>query len=409
MPNALSDLKVLDFSWVSVGPLTTKKLADFGATVIRVESSHHIGIRIPTTDVAGRMSLNRCYWFNTGNTNKLSLGCNMGKPEGKKLIEKLISTWQPDVVIHSWAGGVAGRLGLDYESVRSLKPDVIYVSTNQYGETGPHASQPGYGTLAAGLAGFNYVTGWPDRTPVHPYGAYSDYINPQFNATLILAAWDYKRRTGKGQWLDLSQVEVAIQFLSPVILDYTANGRIFERRGNRDSRCCPHGCYPCRGESRWGDRWCVIAVCSDEEWHSFGKATGDPEWVRDPNFATFKARKENEDELDRRIAEWTTAFTPEEVMYRMQAAGVPAGVVQNYDDLHRDPQLKYRDYFPMMRHKEMGLAPHQSEPFRLSETPAATRGAPCLGEHTEYICKQILGISDDELADLLAAEVVEIT
>jgi len=251
------DIKILDFSWAAVGPLTIKYLADHGATVVRIESASKpdpLRTTAPFKDMTP--GINRSQIAANYNTSKYSLGLNLRMKESQDLVRKIIKTWQPDIVIESFTPRVMKSLGLGYDDINALKPDVIYMSTCQQGQNGPHAHFRGYGNLAAGLAGFYSVTGWPDGNPSAPNGAYSDFINPRFHVPLLIAALDYQRRTGKGQYIDMSQFEVSLQFEMPVILDYMVNGRVLGRRGNRDDMACPHGAYPCQGD----DRWCVIAV-----------------------------------------------------------------------------------------------------------------------------------------------------
>ena len=400
-------IKVLDFTWVAVGPLTIKYLADHGATVVHVESASRpcpLRPNAPFKDMVP--GVNRSQFAANYNTSKYSLGLNMSKPQAQELVRRVITTWQPDIIAESFTPKAMRGWGLDYESVKQLKPDIIYFSTCQQGQTGPHALYPGYGNLMAALAGVYYLTGWPDRGVSPPYGAYTDFINPKFNVPLLIAALDYKRRTGRGQYIDMSQFEVAAQFWAPAVLDYLANGRVMERRGNRDDLACPHGAYPCRGD----DRWCVIAVASDAQWQAFCDVLGDVGWSGDPRFATFLGRKAHEDELDRLVAEWTRDYHAEQVMTMLQAAGVPAGVVQSSADLWQDPQVRHRGFFQWLEHSECGPMPYDGLSFTMSRTPGSLRMPhACVGEHNEFILKEMFGLSDDEVADLVAAEVLEST
>lgn len=399
-------IKILDFTWVAVGPLTIKYLADHGATVIHVESTTRpcpLRTNAPFKDMTP--GVNRSQFGANYNTSKYSLGLNMGKPEARELVNRIITTWQPDILAESFTPKAMRNWGLDYDSVRKLKPDIIYFSTCQQGQTGPHALYPGYGNLMAALAGIYYLTGWPDRGPNPPYGAYTDYINPRFNVPVIIAALDYRRRTGKGQHIDMSQFEVAVQFEAPLILDHMVNGRVMGRRGNRDDSACPHGAYPCKGD----DRWCVIAVTSDAEWEAFCQVMSKQQWLEDPRFATFTGRKGNEDELDRLVGEWTKDYTAEQVMAMMQAAGVPAGVVQSCSDLWQDPQIKHQGFFQWLNHTECGPMPYDGISFKLSKTPGELRMPhACVGEHNNYILREFVGMSDEEIADLAANGVLEV-
>jgi len=395
---ALQGVKVVDFSWVGVGPLTTKYLADHGASVIRVESVQYpetFRVTVPFKDnVPG---INRSGYFAWYNSNKYGLALDLNKPKGIEVAKRLIA-WA-DIVVQSFRPGVMKRLGLDYEDLKTVKADIIMLSLSAQGQTGPHSQSAAYGIQLVGLSGVTDITGWPDRDPCGPYGAYTDWIAPQFGATVLISALNYRRKTGKGMYIDLSQCETAIQFLAPLILNYVVNGQIYSRRGNRSPYACPHGAYRCKGE----DRWCAIIVSTDNEWQAFCGVLGDPDWSKDPKFSTLLNRKKNEAELDKLIESWTIEHRTEKVMFKMQAAGVPAGVVQNSEDLfEHDPQLKSRQFFRRLHHTEMGDCAYAGPSFRLSKTPCKLeRAAPCLGEHTKYVCTEILGMSDKEFVGLL--------
>lgn len=398
---ALEGIKVADFTWAGVGPITSKYLADHGATVVHVESHSRLdicrGIRpfhnnIPHPDRTGI--------FANFNSSKCSISLDLNKPRGQELALELIK-WA-DVVVESYTPKAMKAWGLDYESVRRVKPDIVYLSTCMQGQYGPHSSYRGWGFQAASLAGAYHISGWPDRKPSPPYGAYTDFVNPPFGVTALLAALDYRRRTGKGQHIDQSQLETALHMFAPAIMDYALSGRIAARNGNRLPYAAPHGAYRCQGD----DRWCTIAVFSDEEWRAFCKATGEPPWTSDPRFSTLLGRKRNEDELDRLVEEWASSHSAEEVMAIMEAAGVAAGVVQNTRDLYQDPQLAHRGHFRWLQHSVMGSVPYDGPAFRLPKTPDQQSASPALGEHNEYVLKEILGLSDDEIADLLVEGVI---
>jgi len=296
------------------------------------------------------------------------------------------------------------RMGLGYEELRKVKPDIIMLSSCMQGQTGPHANHPGFGYHLSALSGFIQIAGWPDRTPVGPVGPYVDFIAPRFTALIILAALDYQRHTGKGQYLDLAQYENGVHLIAPLILDYVVNRRVAGVMGNRSDYAAPHGAYRCRGE----DRWCAIAVFTDEEWGGFCKVIGSSALTEEPKFSTFLARKETEDELDRLVEGWTIGHTAEEVMTLMQAVGVAAGVVETGEDvLDRDPQLKHRHSFWELDHPEIGKYRAAGPSFLLSKSPYKIRRAPLLGEHNEYALKKVLGMSDEEIAELIMEGVVE--
>jgi len=397
------DLKVADFSWVSVGPQTTRYLAHQGATVVRVESITHLDeSRFVPPYKDGVTGINHSAFFTEFNTNKYSMTLNLNHPRAKEVAIRLIK-WA-DIVAESFSAGMMARWGLSYEEVRKIKPDIIMYSTTMQGQTGPHCKHPGLGLNLLHLSGFSHLMGYHDSGPLQVHGAYTDWIAPRFGAVAIIAALDYRRRTGKGQYLDLSQFECALHLLAPALLEYSTNHRIVQREGNRSTSSAPHGAYRCQGENRW----CVISVSNDSEWQSFCGVIGEPSWTKEPRFKTLLGRKKNEDELDLNVEEWTSKFTVEEVMSLMQQAKVPAGVVASGHDLFNDPQLKHRNHFRALDHSEMGTHSSQGISFQLSKTPSEiTRAGPCLGQDTAYACSNILGMSDDEFTELVNAGVLE--
>ena len=265
---ALKDVKVLDFTWVVAGPIMTKYLADYGATVLRVESRDKpCFLRTSGPFKDNIADLDHSGYFAFFNSNKYSISVRIDHPKGREVIRRLV-LWA-DVIAESFRPGVLSKLRLDYASVCKIKPDIIMMSCSGQGQTGPAAAVPIAGNWLVALSGFPSFSGWPCGAPSQPFGPYTDFIGPRFGAVAILAALRYKRLTGKGQHIDLSQLEAGIQFLAPAFLDYGVNGRQPVRRGNADPAAAPHGVYPCAE-----GRWCAIAVCSDEEWRGFCLATG---------------------------------------------------------------------------------------------------------------------------------------
>jgi len=398
----LEGIKVADFTWVWTGPTSTKVLADFGATVLRIESKVRPDVwRIQPPfkdDVPGP---NRGAIFNSQSTSKMSCSVNLGLPKGKEIAKRFVA-WA-DIVADNFAGGAMERMGLGYEVLKEIKPDIIMLSSSLMGQTGPWHNSPGYGDQLTAVSGISQISGWPDRIPGE-VGFYTDYIAPRFNALTILAALDYRRRTGKGQYLDVAQHQGSLQFVSPLLLDYQVNKRVAGRMANRDCRGAPHGNFPCAGE----DRWCAISIFSDEEWQAFCKVMGSPEWVGDPRFATLKGRQEHEDELEPLVSAWTLGETDRDVMKNMQAAGVRAAAVSTPEDqMEHDEQLKYREFYQWREHPELGPYRPPRQPCVLSKTPCQIERAPLYGEHNEYAFKEILGMSDDEIAELVIEGVVQ--
>ena len=401
---ALEGLKVADFSWYIAGPSISMWLAHHGAQVIRIESlTRYDELRAIEPFKDGIHGINRSGCYANYNSNKYGMSLNLKHPRGVEVARRIVA-WADIVVENFTPGTMEKRWGLGYEGMKKIRPDIIMLSTSGMGQTGPESQQPGFGLELASRGGFAHFVGWPDQEAVSVGYPYTDTVSPPFAVIALMAALEYRRRIGKGQYIDLSQHEVAVHHLAPAVLDYTVNKREGGRIGNHHPWAAPHGAYRCQGD----DRWCAIAVFTDEEWEAFCKALGNPPWTEDPKFATLASRKANEEELDRLVEGWTAALAAEEVMERLQAAGIGAGVVQNGKDLLEDPQLKHRHHFWYLNHPEMGVCAYDGPVFKLSDTPSELRmPAPCLGEHTEYVCTQMLGMSDEEFVNLLVEGVFE--
>jgi benzylsuccinate CoA-transferase BbsF subunit len=394
----LSGIRILDFSWVAAGPLAAKILADHGAEVILVESANRRGgLRGEEPMPPGKRGENVSGWFNFLNTNKLGITVNMKRPEGVELIRRLVAI--SDVVLDNYTPGVMGRWGLDYASLAAIKPDIIVMSMPVMGTTGPRRQIGGFGSTPLGLSGIHHLSQVPGRGPAECNHAYADQAsNAGHGAVALLAALLYRRRTGRGQFIDLAQFESTANFAGPYLLEYLATGVAQPPAGNHAPEAAPHNAYRCADEPDGTERWCVIAVGSDAEWQALRTALGDPAWVRDPRYATLAGRKAHEEELDRHLATWTAERSPEEVMALLQTHGVAAGVVQDGRDLlDRDPHLRERGYFFTMDHPEMGPSRYHRLAFTLSATPAQFRPAPLLGQHNHYVLSTLLGLSDAEI------------
>jgi benzylsuccinate CoA-transferase BbsF subunit len=402
--SVFSGLKIASFCWAVVGPLTMKYFADYGATVIRVETSKRPCImRISAPYKDGQPGLNRSGYFNHFSANILSLALNMEKPQASEVAKRLVA--ESDVVMENFTPGVMEKWGLGYEELKRVKPDIIMLRQSGFGAWGPYAHLPAFGMILSAMAGLPNFIGWPDGMPL-PVGVspYTDCISPRFATAALIAALDYRNKTGKGQLLDLSQFETSLYFIMPALLDYAANGREPPRIGNSCPYATPHGVYPCKGD----DRWCTIAVNSDKQWANLCTVIGKTEYIDDARFNTLLNRKKHEDEINEIVSSWTIKFTPEEVMTQMQAAGVPAGIVKNAADIYDDPQLRQRNLLWPLNHPDMGLFTHLGQGFELSKTPAqACTPSPRLGEHTEYVCTKILGMNDEEFVELVSAGVFE--
>jgi crotonobetainyl-CoA:carnitine CoA-transferase CaiB-like acyl-CoA transferase len=395
-------LRVADFSWVGVGPITARCLADHGATVIRVESETRpdvLRLNAPFKDALP--GLNRAQFYGEFNTSKLGLALDLKKPAARPIVERLLA-WA-DVCIESFTPGTARSVGIDYEKARLANPSLVMVSTCLMGQTGPAASFAGYGYHAAAVAGFYEVTGWPDLRPDGPWVAYTDTIAPRFISATLIAALDHRRRTGEGQWIDAAQIEASLHFLAPELMEHQRTGVVITRLGNRSRHFAPYGMYPCAGE----DRWCAIGVDTDAQWRALCGALGRDDWARDPGLATAAGRRARHDELDARIAAWTSQRAPEEAAEALQAAGVPAGMAQLSADLLRDPQLAQRGFYRWLDHPEMGHIPYAGHQLHIHGYASGPRApAPLLGQHLHEVLAGELGMSEDEIADAIAAGVL---
>jgi benzylsuccinate CoA-transferase BbsF subunit len=398
----LEGVKVLDLTWVAFGPWVTKYLADHGAQVIKIESTTRPDItRLSPPYKDDIAHPDRAGLFCVFNSSKYSLTLNLKSPKGMELIRRLVK-WA-DTVVENFGVGAMKNLGLDYQQLVKIKPDIIMVSMSILGQTGPLSSFVGFGPHGAALSGIYALTGWPDGEPTSNTLAWPDCVCPWYAVTAALAALDYRRRTGKGQFIDISQVETTIHGFAPAMLNYSANHQVTKRMGNRCAEVSPHGIFRCQGT----ERWCAIAILRDEQWKALCEVMDKKEWAGDARFATLQGRKANEDLLEKAIEAWTVQHTPEKVMELLQAKGIPAGVVQNAQDLFADPQLKHRNHFQFLKHPVMGKCSHPAWPAKLSLSPAQLHPAPTLGADNEYICTKILGYSDEEFIDLVNSGVLE--
>lgn len=403
----LVGVRIVDLSWIVAGPQATRILADFGAEVIRVEYEGRMDsmrLSLPTKT----NSVNASGFFNNLNRNKLSISLNMNHPKGIDLFKRLVVI--SDAVVENYSPRVMEGWGLSYEALAALNPRIIYLSVCGFGHSGRDRDYVTWGPTAQALSGLTLMSGLPDAPPAGWGFSYLDHTAGYLGAAALLMALHHRNQTGQGQYIDMSQVETGMVLAGPAFLDFAVNGRPFRRLGNppgnrsEHPRVAPHNTYRCRGE----DRWLAIAVFSDDEWEALCRVMGDPSWCREPRFATNGGRVANEDELDRHIEAWTVNFDPYDLMYMLQAAGVPAGVVQNMADrMERDPQLRYRGFYPVADHPELG--PHRFEglPVQMSRSRWEVRGgAPCLGEHNHYVYGELLGLSDEEIAELKAEAVI---
>jgi len=422
----LTSIRVADFSWFGAGPIAGEVFANLGAQVIRIESESHMdGLRLGQPVPPGKEGPNVCGYFNNFNAGKLSFTLNLSQPKARQVALDLLA--KSDVLIENYTPRVMEKWGLTYDEVVKVNPTIIYANMPMQGTWGPHRDFLGFGGVLAPVTGFSYLAGWPDRAPIGVGTNYPDYvINPGHCVIAVLAALRYRARTGKGQRIELAQVESTVSALGPAVMQYAVNGQVPERTGNRLPQAAPHGVFPSlprpqngtlppRAQMQAGgdgtpmeDRWLAIAVFTDEQWEALKDVIGRPAWADEGRFSTLLGRKANEDALEEKLSAWTRTLTPEEGMRLLQARGVPAGVVQTAEDvLDHDEHMKARGYYVYLDHPEAGHNAYDGPQFRLSETPAQLQGpAPLLGEHNDFVLRDVLGYDDERITELLVEQVV---
>jgi benzylsuccinate CoA-transferase BbsF subunit len=390
----LEGIRVADFSWVWAGPFCTLQLAHLGAEVIRIETATRPCItRLLPPWPDNKPGINRSGYFNQYNQGKRSLTLNLKQPEAIEVAKKLVA--KSDVVAENFAGGVMERLGFGYEVLRQIKPDIIMISLSGYGATGPEKEHISYGPAQVPMSGLSSLTGYKGWRPMHVGISYGDPNGGLHGAFAVLCALMYRARTGKGQFIDLSQWETSTAMAAEGLLDYSMNGAQPERDGNRDVYMSPHGVFRSAGE----DRWVSLAVRNESEWRHFCSVIGQPALATDSRFATLRARQQHEDELEALITAWTSTRSPEEATAQLQAAGIPAAPSMNNRDLSTDPHLNSRPIFVSLDHPEVGKQQHVGIPWQMSKTPLSVRRpAPLLGQDTEYVLREILGYSPEQIA-----------
>ena len=375
----LEGVKILDFMWVMAGPAGTRVLADMGATVVRVESTTRVDAArtlLPFKNAEQDPELSAL--FANLNAGKLGLSIDPSDPEGRAVIEDLIG-WA-DVVTESFSPKAMAGWGLDYETVSAINPSVIMLSSCLFGQTGPLSMFAGYGTMAAAVTGFFGVTGWPDRAPCGPAGAYTDYISPRFANAALLAALDHRRRTGEGQRIDFAQAEGSLHAIAPLVLDYSVNGRVAQRTGNDDPHHHPHGVFPVAGD----DCWVALGCTDDAERAALAELAGG---------------------LDAgSIEAWTSGLDGDEAVRLLQDAGVPSHVASGPGDFAADPQIVHRGHLVTVPHPVAGELVVEGPRYRLSRTPASVETAgPTFGQHVNEILEDLLGYDEERFVELVVS------
>ncbi|HKA54351.1 MAG TPA: CoA transferase, partial [Candidatus Binatia bacterium] len=399
----LAGVRVADFTWVWAGPYCTMHLAYLGAEVIKIESRARVDVtrRLFLYPSGMKPGVNRCGLFNQWSQGKKSTLLNFAKPEAVAIAKELIK--RSDVVVENFATGVMDHLGLGYEELKKIKPDIIMASISGYGHTGPLRNYMGYGPAIAPLTGLSSLTGYAGGSPQEVGISYGDPNSGITAAAAICAALAARKRTGKGQCIDVSLWESMAALVPEGWMEYAMNGVELPRRGNRDLWMSPHNCFRCAGE----DDWVTIACGSDEEWQALCQAIGQPRLATDARFRTARDRKANEDELEQLLTAWTAERDRWEVTRVLQAAGVAAFPSLSSKDLTEDPHLNERGFFARLPHPEVGVRTHTGIPWLLTNVPNGVRApAPLLGEHTDQVMREVLGYSEEDLAKLKEEKVL---
>jgi crotonobetainyl-CoA:carnitine CoA-transferase CaiB-like acyl-CoA transferase len=404
---ALQGVRVVDLTQIWSGPFATQLLADLGAEVIKVEPIYRLdpdrGMEWPAVGatLAGDRPYNRSGSFNEHNRNKLAITLDLKKPRGVEIFKRLVAV--SDVVIDNFSVGVMARLGLGYEALKAVKPDVIVLSMPAFGNTGPEKGYIGYGPVQEQLSGVTSITGYEGGPPLETGFYYGDPTAGLQAAGAVLTALWSRRRTGRGQFIDLSQRETLVGFLGEMLLDYQMNGRTWQPRGNRDESMAPQGVYPCAGD----DSWIAISCRDDCEWRRLCEVMGQPALAVEPRFADVLGRWRHQDELDPIIAEWTRRHDHLELTHNLQDAGIAATAVLNHRELLENEHFRARGYFETVTHPEAGTHDYHGMTWKLSGTPGGIRfPAPLYGQHSEQVLRELVGLSDAEIAELERSVVI---
>ncbi|MBW2712815.1 MAG: CoA transferase [Deltaproteobacteria bacterium] len=403
---ALSGLRVIEFTAGMAGPWIGRFMAHCGAEVIKVESTKRPDVTrlfIPPRDPDGRVHPQASPWFTDWNAGKRFISLDLTNPHAPQLAKQLVS--QADIVIENYATGVMEKLGLDTESLRQAKPDLIQFRTNGYGHSGPDRHHIAWGPNIEATSGLAHLSGFPDRTCTMTQYAYPDPASALHGLFVILCALEHRRNTGEGQVISLAQVETTMSCFGNTLMEQLANGHPPAKLGNQSLWDSPQSCYPCLGE----DRWCAITIANQEQWNRLCELIGQSDWAHDPRFENASERRHHSDLIDAAITAWTASRDVFEVMKTLQAAEIAAGVVQTTEDqFKRDPHLAERNYFEEIPHKTKGTVTATGIPLGLTSTPGrTTNSGAAVGRDNAYVFKEIVGLSEEEFLRLEQAGAIE--
>jgi len=402
-------VKIIELGSGAAGPIATRYFVEHGASVLRIESkSRPDFLRVYALGPDNPHGLEGAPMYDGLNVGKLNVTLNLKKPESVELVKRLVVEWA-DAVAENYAPRAMKGFGLDYDALVDVKPDLVMISACLNGQFGPHKDYPGFGGQGAALSGYNWLTGWPDLEPVGPYATITDSLAPRYVAAALAAGLHYRRRTGRGVYLDLSQVESGTWTLAPWLLEYADDGVIGTRDGNRSPRAVPHGAFPCVDETdaidgTVGDRWIAIACWTDDEWARLADIIG----ADDAELSKFNGRRERVAEVETLVGAWTKTRSRAEIAEQLQVAGIEAVPVQDFGDVHADPQLAAREHFVALEHAFMGPGLYERNGFRVSDAPSGyDQAGPTLGQDTDHVLGELLGLSTDEITELREIGAVE--
>ena len=399
----LEGVRVADFGWILAGPYATAWLGSLGAEVIRIESQSRLDFHRQNLGAGadGVPGINRGAVFNSLNFSRKSLRLNLATPRGLELARELIR--QSDIVMENYAAGVMEKMGLGYEALKAINPRIVMIATSPLGQVGPDHAATGWGPNVQAYAGLPHLTGYEGGPPSGLGGLYPDFMIGTMMAFTALSALHARNRTGEGQYVDLSMAAIVSTMIPEGIMEYAMNGREPPRPGNRSRAHAPRGVYRCSGE----DKWVAIEVESDEAWRGLAGALGKDAWASDERFASVEGRRAGHDEIDEAITVWTRERSHYEVMHTLQAAGVAAAPCLDPHELLEDEGMAGRDLYVEMDHPEVGARKVAGLQGRYSEIEAYDYGpAPLFGQHSEEVCRDLLGLSAEEYERLVEEQVI---
>ena len=396
----LSNVRVVDLGWSWAGPVVGQLLADLGAEVIKVETRERLDLlRRSVDNVTGDPEADP--FFHAVNRNKLGITLNIADPRGAALVKRLVSI--SDAVIENFSPRVLKKHNLDYRALRDVKPDIVMISLPSTGSYGSLSDVVTYGPSLASLSGLDSMVGYYGENVIGTQQAYADPTSGSHGAFAVLAALWYRMQTGRGQHIELAQLELLVSCIGEAVMDYTINGRLMETQGNRDAVMAPHGNYPCKGE----DKWVSIAVETEDEWHNLCQAMGNPDWTRHEMFSDGHSRLRNCEQLDRHVSDWTSNLTHYEVTDILQQAGVAAAPCLDVEDRYFDPHLQERKTSIDFPHPASGNDVIPGITFKMSQTPCEVRlPAPIMGQHNDYVFHELLSISHEDIDRLISEKVI---